>query len=80
MNEPKPKPYERVRAAMEMTGYNTYERMAQAVGMSLSAFSQKINGNREFTLTECNMIATKLGTTLDKIFFAPIVPEWDKKQ
>lgn len=46
----------------------TQEQMARAIGLSLSTFNQKINGKREFTLSECNMIAQKLNTTLDEIF------------
>jgi DNA-binding XRE family transcriptional regulator len=60
---------------MEMTGYNTYEKLAKAIGMSLSAFTQKINGNREFNLNECNLIANVLGKSLDEIFFASDVPK-----
>jgi DNA-binding XRE family transcriptional regulator len=71
----RPKPHERVRAAMEMTGYNTYEKMSKAIGISLSAFTQKISGNREFTLNECNLIAKTLGKTLDDIFFTTDVPK-----
>jgi transcriptional regulator with XRE-family HTH domain len=79
MSTLKPKPHERVRAAMDLSGYNNYESLANAIGMSISAFTAKINGKREFTLQECNRIAGKLNTTLDAIFFAPIVPKRDKK-
>lgn len=77
-NTPKPKPHERVRAAMDLVGYNQ-ELMSRALGMSLSAFSAKINGKREFTLSECNLIAKKLGRTLDDIFFTPDVPKQEQR-
>ncbi len=79
MDNIRPKPHERVRAVMELTGYNTYDKLAKAIGMSISAFNQKINGNREFTLNECNLIAKILGKTLDEIFFAPDVPKQEHK-
>jgi DNA-binding XRE family transcriptional regulator len=78
MSTLKPKPHERVRAAMDIAGYTNYESLANAIGLSLSAFTAKINGKREFTLPECNRIANTLNTTLDAIFFAPIVPKRDK--
>jgi transcriptional regulator with XRE-family HTH domain len=80
MSKLKTKPNERVRAAMELAGYNNYESLANAIGMSISAFTAKINGKRSFTLPECNLIAIALGTTLDAIFFAPISPKRDKKK
>ena len=79
MNKPKTKPHERVRAAMDIAGYNNYESLAKATGMSISAFTAKINGKRDFGLNECNLIANVLGTTLDAIFFIPVVPKRDKK-
>jgi len=78
MSKPKTKPHERVRAAMELAGYSNYESLANAIGMSISAFTAKINGKRSFTLPECNLIANVLETTLDGIFFAPISPKRDK--
>lgn len=80
MSTLKPKPHERVRAAMILAGYNDYESLAKAIGMSLSAFTAKINGKREFTLQECNRIANELNTTLDAIFFAPVVPKREYKR
>ena len=74
----KPKPHERVRAAMDLKGYTTYESLARAMGISLSAFIAKINGKRQFTLDECNLIAGILGTTLDAIFFTPNVPKQEQ--
>lgn len=65
---PKPKPHEKLRAAMALKGYSQ-ELMAKAIGLSFSAFSMKINGHREFTLSECKLIAKELGATLDEIFF-----------
>jgi transcriptional regulator with XRE-family HTH domain len=79
MSSQKPKPHERVRAAMDLAGFHNYESLADAIGLSISAFTAKINGKRPFTLPECNMIANKLGTTLDAIFFTPISPKRDKK-
>lgn len=76
----KPKPHERVRAAMDLAGYTNYEGLANAIGLSISAFTQKINGKRDFSLPECNRIANKLNTTLDAIFFVPDVPKRDKKE
>ena len=69
------RPNERVRAAMTLAGYNSYDSLAKSMGISISAFQQKISGNREFNLGECNLIANILHTTLDKIFFIPIVPK-----
>ena len=77
MNDFKPKPHERVRAAMQLSGYNTYDKMAKAIGLSYSAFAQKISGNRQFTLEECNRIAGVLGQTLDELFFTQTVPKRD---
>jgi DNA-binding XRE family transcriptional regulator len=79
MSKPKTKPHERVRAAMEIVGYNNYESLANAIGMSISAFTAKINGKRSFTLPECNLIANVLKTDLNAIFFTPISPKRDKK-
>lgn len=79
MSGQKPKPNERVRAAMDIAGYNNYESLANAIGMSISAFTAKINGKRIFGLDECNLIANVLGTTLDAIFFVKDVPKRDKK-
>jgi transcriptional regulator with XRE-family HTH domain len=79
MSKLKTKPHERVRAAMELVGYNNYESLANAIGMSISAFTAKINGKRSFTLPECNLIANVLETTLDNIFFTPVSPKRDKK-
>lgn len=69
------RPHERVRAAMDMKGYNTYESLAKAMGISITTFTLKINGKRQFTLDECNRIANILGTTLDDIFFVHNVPK-----
>jgi len=80
MSKLKPKPHERVRAAMNIAGYNNYESLANAIGMSISAFAAKINGKRSFNLLECNLIANVLGTTLDGIFFTPVLPKRDKKK
>lgn len=76
--KPNPKPHVKLRAAMELAGY-TQEAMARAIGMSFSAFNLKINGKREFTLSECNLIANKLGRTLDDIFFTPDVSKREQK-
>jgi DNA-binding XRE family transcriptional regulator len=78
MSTQKTKPHERVRAAMDLAGYNNYESLANAIGLSISAFTAKINGKRDFTLPECNRIAGALNTTLDAIFFTPVVPKRDK--
>jgi len=80
MSTLKTKPHERVRAAMDLAGHNNYESLAKAIGLSLSAFTAKINGKRDFTLPECNRIANVLNTTLDAIFFAPALPKRDKKK
>jgi DNA-binding XRE family transcriptional regulator len=79
MSTRKPKPHERFRAAMDVAGYNNYESLANAIGISNSAFTAKINGKRDFTLPECNRIAIMLNTTLDAIFFAPKVPKREQK-
>ena len=60
-------PHIRLRAAMVLAGYNQ-ERMAKAIGLSLSAFNLKLNGHREFTIFEANLISKKLGKTLDELF------------
>lgn len=79
MSKSKLKPHERVRAAMDIAGYNNYESLSNAIGISLSAFTAKINGKRSFTLPECNLIANELGTDLNAIFFTPKLPKRDKK-
>jgi DNA-binding XRE family transcriptional regulator len=79
MSTQRTKPHERVRAAMDLAGYNNYESLANAIGLSISAFTAKINGKRDFTLPECNRIAIVLNTTLDAIFFAPRVPKREQK-
>lgn len=68
------KPNERIRSAMTLTGY-TQEALSKSIGISYSAFSLKLNGKREFTLSECQRIAKKLGTTLNDLFFTEIVPK-----
>ena len=78
-NAPKPKPYERLRSVMELIGYNQ-EAMARVMGLSASTFNLKINGKREFTLFECNLIANKLGRTLDDIFFISHVPKQEQNE
>lgn len=72
------KPYAKIRAAMVRSGY-TQEGLAKAIGLSYSALNQKLNGNRDFTLTEAKLIAKKLGKTLDQIFFDEEVPEREQK-
>lgn len=68
------KPHNRVRAAMDIAGYNQ-EMLAKAMGLGINTMNLKLNGKRQFTLGECNRIAKALGTTLDKIFFDNDVPE-----
>lgn len=67
-NTPKLKPNNILRGAMETAGY-THETMAKVIGLSFSAFNLKVNGKREFTLSECKRIAKKLNKTLDELFF-----------
>lgn len=80
MNKNSIKPNEKIRAAMILNGY-TQEKLAKSIGLSYSAFSQKLNGHRQFTLDEAKIIAKKLGKTLDEIFFDNEVPirEQNKK-
>jgi len=66
---PKIKPYEKLRAAMVAKGY-TQDMLRKVLGLSHSTFNLKINGKREFTISECKLIAQTLGTTLDEIFFS----------
>lgn len=73
------KPFERLRAAMILSGY-TQEKLCNAIGMSYSAFNLKINGKREFTLRECRLIAEKLGKTVDEIFFSENIPKREQKK
>lgn len=76
---PNIKPHSKVRAAMELAGYN-YERMEKALGIAHSTWVKKINGKVEFTLKECNLIATILSKTLDEIFFDDNVSERGQNQ
>jgi DNA-binding XRE family transcriptional regulator len=69
MITPTPKPFEKLRAAMVETGY-THETMAMAIGLSYSAFNQKMNCKKTFTLPECLRIVKKLNRTLDQIFLS----------
>jgi len=49
----------------------TMERLSQAIGISKSAFSKKINGKSEFTLGEIQRIVDVLGLESPiPIFFA----------
>lgn len=64
----KPKVHEKIRAAMILKGY-TQEQIAKTIGMGVSTFNLKINGTREFSISEGKIIANKLGTTLDGLFF-----------
>ncbi len=64
----KQKAHEKLRNAMFSSGYRQ-EDMAAAMGLSFSAFNLKINGKRDFSLSECILIAKELGKTLDDIFF-----------
>ena len=52
----------------------TAEKVSQAIGISKSAFSKKINGKSEFTLSEIQAIVKILGldSPMD-VFFAPQV-------
>jgi transcriptional regulator with XRE-family HTH domain len=68
------KPNEKIRSAMVLSGY-TQEALAKSIGISYSAFSLKLNGKREFTISECQRIARKLGTSLDALFFNCDVPK-----
>lgn len=55
---------------MKKRGY-TREKLAEAAGISRSAFYRKCNGKSEFTLAEIKEIANILQlTNIDKIFFA----------
>jgi len=72
--KPEIKPHEKVRAAMVLKGY-TQEQLCRVTGLSYSAFSLKINGHRDFTLSECARIAKALDTTLDALFFDVDVPK-----
>jgi len=79
MNKNDVKPYEKIRAAMILSGY-TQEKLAKSIGLSYSAFSQKLNGHRQFTLNEAKIIAKKLGKTLDEIFFDDDIPKREQKR
>ena len=49
----------------------TMERLSQAIGISKSAFSKKINGKSEFTLGEIQRIVDVLGLESPiPVFFA----------
>ena len=62
------KPFEKVRAAMDIAGY-TQEALARTIGLSKGAFNLKMCGKRDFSLPECQRIAKALGSTLNEIFF-----------
>ena len=67
--QPKIKPNEKVRAAMDIAGY-TQLILARTIGVSKGAFNLKMCGKRDFSLSECQRIAKALGRTLDDIFSA----------
>jgi len=63
------KPFLKLRAAIVEAGY-TQGDIAKAIGVDISTFSQKINGHRDFTLSECVRIANLVNRSLDDIFFS----------
>lgn len=62
------KPFLKLRAAIVEAGY-TQGDVAKAIGVETSTFSQKINGHRDFTLSECVRIANLVNRSLDDLFF-----------
>ncbi len=51
----------------------TYEKCADVLGISITAFSQKMNGKRRFYLEELNRLGDEIGMTKDektKIFLS----------
>ena len=51
----------------------TQEQMAKRLGLGISTFNRKLNGNAPWLLEECKQIAVILDSTLDDLFFADTV-------
>jgi len=60
------------------TLYNVkQEEIAKILGMSLSTYSCKEKGTRQFTLDEAKKICDYFGVTIEEIFFSNIVNKLD---
>lgn len=62
----------KLRAKMALHGFTDYE-LADAIGLSRQSMSYKINGKRDFTVREIDLISKTLELSLeerDEIFFA----------
>lgn len=46
---------------------NTYRNMARFLGISISAFNDKINGKSVFSILEANEIANELEITVEEM-------------
>ena len=68
----KQKPNLEIRALMVKHNINQ-EQMAKRLGLSISTFNRKLNGNAPWLLEECKQIAIILNSTLDDLFFADSV-------
>ncbi|MGI6227000.1 MAG: helix-turn-helix transcriptional regulator [Peptococcales bacterium] len=56
-----------IRALMVRLGINQ-EEMAKRLGLGVSTFNRKLNGNAPWKIEEGKKIASILGTTLEEIF------------
>lgn len=54
-------------AEMSRAGYN-YKKMAQEIGIGERAFSKKINGKTDWTITEILAIQKKINNKLGKTY------------
>ena len=63
-----------LRAAMAEKGMNQTE-LAKAIGISANSMSRKLNGRRDFTISEAAAIASALNLKAPQhIFFVQFVP------
>lgn len=54
------------------------EDMSKLIGISLSSYQRKENGENQFTLREAYKIAQIFRRDLSEIFFIEYHPKWDK--
>ncbi len=60
---------EAVREAIKDSPWKTFDRFAMAHGYSHSAFSNKLNGKSEFSLSEAARLCGALGLSLDLYYY-----------
>lgn len=61
--------------ALLMENSYTQQEAAKHLGISLNAFSRKLNNKSQFTLNEAYILKSILGITdFDKIFFTDYIP------